>query len=358
MSEYILGSFNMFKLSRQSGPETKKSYETIAKIIQEAQFDIIAMQEVFDKEAVRELVLVLNKTTGFRWDFSWDEPKKTKNKQAREGYAFIWNTSRLDKVCTKLDDGRIRMFEPTIINQYKKSIIRIGKKELIRNPYYGRFAPRNARGESYGFELRIINAHIMYSSSVDDEDIDDISDINMRKNEYALLSQIILPKIDTKLYGLYEEDSNGENTHLNAYTVLMGDYNLSIKNTPYGTNPTPHLPDESYLSSGFIAYVPKGNEIISVQDEKTTFKRVLNEPNVSIYNKNYDHFTFNETKFNQHRVGWEAHRINVVENNPIGVNVSISSEFDGDYKKYKEKVSDHLPVMMKLEINPRRSRIT
>ena len=54
---------------------------------------------------------------------------------------------------------------------------------------------------------------------------------------------------------------------------------------------------------------------------------------------------------------WDAHRVNVVENNPIGINVSISNEFKGDYKKYIEKVSDHLPVMMRLEINPRRSRI-
>lgn len=347
MREYILGSFNMCKFSKQSGPETKKSYETIAKIIRDSRFDIIAMQEVFNKEAVRELVLVLNEITGCEWDFSWDEPKKTINKQAREGYAFVWNKRRLDKVSTRLDNGKIRTFEPRIVNQYRKSIIRLGKKELIRNPYYGRFAPKNNYGESYGFELRIINAHIMYSSSVDDEDGYDISDINKRKNEYALLSQVILPKVDLKVYGLYEEDNNGVKTHLNAYTVLMGDYNLSIKN---GKNLYPHLPDESYLSKGFIAYVPKGSDIISVQDEETTFKRVLKDPEESIYHNNYDHFTFDEVKFNQYKVGWEAHRINAVEHNPIGVNISVGDDFDGDYKKYIEKVSDHLPVMMRLEI--------
>ena len=268
---YILGSFNMYKFSRQSGSETKKSYETIARIIQDSKFDLIAMQEVFNKEAVRELTGKLNCISG-EWDFSWAEPKKTRNKQAREGYAFVWNKNRLDKVRTKMADGSFRVFEPRIVNQYGKSIIRTGKKELIRNPYFGRFAPKNARGESYGFELRVINSHIMYSMTVEDSEMYSLSDVSMRKNEYALLSQVILPKIQQKIYGLEEEDNNGVKSHVNAYTILMGDYNLNIRN---GKNPYPYIPDKSYLSNGYIIYVPKGGNVVTVQEEKTTFKKII-----------------------------------------------------------------------------------
>lgn len=359
MSEYILGSFNMFKFSRQGGPETNKSYSVIADIIRDAKFDLVSMQEVFSKEAVKMLVSVLNNGAGVPWKYSWDEPKKTLNKQAREGYAFIWNSNRLDKVATKLADGSIRIFEPRIINQYRKEIIRTGRNELLRNPYYGRFAPRNARGESYGFELRIINAHIMYKKSVDDKDKFDLSDVKMRKNEYALLSQVILPKIDLKRYGLEDEDGNGVKTHLSAYTVLMGDYNLNIEKKPQ--NPYPYLP------GSFIVYFPDGkmkSEIITIQDEKTTLRTLPKNPaddakflGEEHYRNNADHFTYDRTKFDTYNVNVDAHRINVIEESLLyGVNVPISKYFNGDFRRYHDEVSDHLPVMMKISMNPRRVR--
>lgn len=363
MSEYILGSFNMFKFTRQSGPEVKKSYNRIAAIIRDAKFDIVSMQEVFSEAAVRELVFVLNNGAQGPWQCSWDEPKKTTNKQAREGYAFVWNTRRLDKVATRLENGSIRIFEPQIINQYKKEIIRTGKKGLLRNPFYGRFAPRNAQGESHQFELRIINAHIMYSKSVDDREIYDLADVEMRKNEYTLLSQVILSKIDLKRYGL-----DDVKTHLNAYTILMGDYNLNIDNCPIsiGTNrnPPPYLPASG---RNFITLLSDGRqqrEIVTIQDEKTSLIRLPQDPAMdkkyigeAHYRNNYDHFTFDSRKFRAYNLNASAHRINVIEDNPqYGINVPISNYFQGDFRKYHDEVSDHLPVMMKISINPRRTR--
>lgn len=357
MSEYIIGSFNMFKFSRQGNSESKKSYELIAKIFQDAKFDIVALQEVFQKEAVADLVAVLNKETNGKWDYSWDEPKKTSNKQAREGYAFVWNTLRLDKVHTILSDGSVRVFEPRIINQYKKSIIRIGKKDLLRNPYYGRFAPKNARGESYGFELRLINTHIMYKKSKEDSFLEELKDIAMRKTEYAILSQIVFPKLDVK------DDNSGVKTHLHAYTILMGDYNLSIKTED---NPSPYIPESYEMGENFITYLPKDSEIVTIQDEKTSLIRLPENPEddaiisqmEGYYSKNYDHFTLNKKKLQKYNTAYDAHRVNVIANSQKGINVSVSKEFNGDFRKYYNKVSDHLPVRLKLEIEPRRRRNT
>lgn len=360
MGEYVLGSFNMFKFSRQSGPETKKSYNIIADIIRDAEFDIVSMQEVFSKEAVKMLVSVLNYGAKEPWKYSWDEPKKTSNKQAREGYAFVWNSKRLDKAATKLDNGSIRVFEPRIINQYRKEIIRTGRKELLRNPYYGRFAPRNAERESYGFELRIINAHIMYTKSVDDEGKFDLSDVAMRKNEYALLSQVILPKIDLKRYGLEDEDCNGVKTHLNAYTVLMGDYNLNIEKKPQ--NPYPYLPGHSFIAHFLDGKVK--SDIVTIQDEKTTLIRLPQNPEDDAlatgekhYRNNFDHFTLDKAKFDAYNLNVDAHRVNAIEESPLyGVNVPVAKHFNGDFRRYHDEVSDHLPIMMKISINPRRTR--
>ena len=365
MDEYILGSFNMFKFSRQGNPESGKSYDTIAKIFEEAKFDNVSLQEVFDRKAVQDLVDVLNKKTSGKWSYSWDEPKRTTNKQAREGYAFIWNTRRLDKVATRLDDGSIREFEPRIVNQYRKDIISTGRKELLRNPYYGRFAPRNKRNESYGFELRIINAHIMFKKTDDDKDTFDLSDVAMRKNEYALLSQVILPKIDMKRYGVEDEDNKGVKSHLHTYTVLMGDYNLNIDNrveNPLNPNRYP------YLAKSFIVWLPDGtkkHEIVTVQEEKTSLIRLPSSaqddelfPSELHYSNNYDHFTYDKVKLDDYKVGVAAHRVNVIEDNPsFGVNIPVSKNFEGDFRKYHDTVSDHLPVMMKLTVNPRRTRV-
>lgn len=365
MDEYILGSFNMFKFSRQGSPEAGKSYETIAKIFQDAKFDIVSVQEAFDKKAVKDLVDVLNKKTRGKWDYSWDEPKRTTNKQAREGYAFIWNTKRIDKVATRLDDGTIREFHPRIVNQYRKDIISTGRKELLRNPYYGRFAPRNGRGESCDFELRMINAHIMFKKTGDDKDSFDLSDVAMRKNEYAILSQVILPKIDMKKYGKEDEDDQGVPSHLHAYTVLMGDYNLNIDNrmdNPLYANRYP------YLSQSFIAWLPDGSkkhEIVTVQEEKTSLIRLPASPQDDEmfpcelhYSNNYDHFTYDKVKMDRYKTVVVAHRVNVIEeNSEYGVNVKVSNEFNGDFRKYHDTVSDHLPVMMKLTVEPRRARV-
>lgn len=362
MGEYVLGSFNMFKLSRQSGPETKKSYNMIADIIRDAKFDIVAMQEVFSEEAVKMLTSALNYGSEAPWKCSWDEPKKTTSKQAREGYAFVWNSNRLDKAATMLDDGSIRIFEPRIINQYRKEIISTGRKELLRNPYYGRFAPRNSRGESYGFEFRVINAHIMYKKDADGKEKFDLSDVAMRKNEYTLLSQVILPKIDLKRYGLEDEDNNGVKTHLNAYTVLMGDYNLNIEKKPQ--NPYPYLPES------FITILPDGkkrrmnSDIVTIQDEKTTLIRLPQNPEDDAqfegekhYRNNYDHFTYDSGKFKTYHLNADAHRVNAIEESSIyGVNVPVSEYFNGDFRKYHDEVSDHLPVMMKISIDQRRTR--
>ena len=49
---FRIGSFNMFKFSFRSDNEIRKDIKLIARIIYEQQFDIIALQEVFSKNAM------------------------------------------------------------------------------------------------------------------------------------------------------------------------------------------------------------------------------------------------------------------------------------------------------------------
>ena len=65
---YRIGSFNMFKFSFRSDNEIRKDIKLIARIIYEQQFEIIALQEVFSKNAMdlllKELVNIDGRESG------------------------------------------------------------------------------------------------------------------------------------------------------------------------------------------------------------------------------------------------------------------------------------------------------
>ena len=131
MSDIIIGSFNLYKYRAfEANEESRKDVMRIAQIIMDAKFDIVALQEVFNKAAVANIARAL----GLEWRYSWESPP-SKSAVAAEGYGFLWNTRRFDLPKYEGNES-----EPRIFNQYKLDYLS-GQKPLIRNPYYGRFVP-------------------------------------------------------------------------------------------------------------------------------------------------------------------------------------------------------------------------
>ena len=120
----------------------------------------------------------------------------------------------------------------------------------------------------------------------------------------------------------------------------MGDYNLNIF--------TPNVQTEAkncYLSTMY-SYTDgcKKVSVLTVQDQLTTLKSsedngVLDnalEQNLRLAN-NYDHFTYSPESFPSVRV-----RFRTID--------AIEKYCRGNRNYYKQNISDHLPIMMTLDI--------
>lgn len=323
---YKIGSFNLYKFSLQSDNNIRKNLKKISRIIRDENLDVVAIQEIFNKKALDNLLAELGTEV---WDGRWDSPD-SRAVSAAEGYAFIWNRKRLGLV--KNRKGKV--FEPRILNQYKvdKSF---GQKHLIRNPYYIRLTPAGRPGGTFA-EIRLINTHIMYSKNreeneSDNHDVSDFGAINMRRNEFDILFRVIYPKYSDKTYDLI----NGERDAycMPVYTIMLGDYNLSLKSSTAKNSffrmdqETVELPDE-------------GKRIVTVQNELTTLKAKKEGVSYSQadgYANNYDHFTYDEKRFEG--VKLDVKRIEAVKN-----------YYGDDFDLYRKEVSDHLPIVLDLEL--------
>ena len=318
MSFYI-GSFNMYKYSAfESNEESRKDVSRIAQVIRDAQFDIVALQEVFSAEAVNRIARAL----GENWTGSWASPPSY-SKVAAEGYGFIWNTNRFDLANY---DGIKR--EPAIFNQYRIDISS-GQRPLIRNPYYGRFVPTFM---DLRVELRLINAHILFSktSSESDETLkNEPSALAMRRNEFRVLASALYPKLEDRVYG----------NNVKAYTILLGDYNLNLKQSfAFGSYLSGRLEPESIML--YDGHSVK--EIITVQEDLTTLKK--NPPdgsqsvditNPTCWANNYDHFTYDKRLFEGVLI--RASRVN-------------SLDYCADYNEHRKVISDHVPIRLEIDL--------
>ncbi|MCK8059720.1 MULTISPECIES: hypothetical protein [unclassified Fusibacter] len=160
---------------------------------------------------------------------------------------------------------------------------------MKRDPLYGRFSPRYLDSSN---EFRLINIHVEHGGN------DSLDSIIRRKKECELAKGVIHQKIDTHRYGNFKR----------AFTAILGDYNI-----------------DSALCNSI-----EPQNIHTFQDEKTTLKK--SDPG---YASNYDHFSFNVLKNSS--VPYTISRID-----------AVNHYFFGDYKKYRENVSDHVPV--KIEV--------
>ncbi len=154
---------------------------------------------------------------------------------------------------------------------------------------------------------------------------DNVKEIQMRRNELDILAKAIYAKEADKTYG--------GSCAYTAFTILLGDYNLNKKDSG-AKNALLKQYEKIHISDG-----NKSKTILTEQEKLTTLKRKPTDEN--LYSNNYDHITFDEIRFDG--VNLEPSRINAVE-----------KYCNNDIEMYREKVSDHLPIMIEIEFNQRR----
>lgn len=293
---YRIGSFNCLNF----GLGADKDIAAMAKIIKDERFDIVALQEVKGSAALNRLLRsgLLSGYDGLADDGYVND------------YAFLWNTTRVCLAHT--EEAKVsRTYQPRIYKQYRVDR-KSGQKDLIRDPYFARFFP--VGGGAPFIEIRIINTHIRFSKGQEEA----LGAVAMRKNEFDVLTKAIYAKEADKRYG----------NNRPAYTVLLGDYNLNMRGSGAGS---PYLEECFELSDA-------GNvkRILTTQGELTTLKSPESEqPNG--YSANYDHFTYDAERFGG--VSVTCGRVD-----------SVGQYCEGDFKRHREKISDHVPVLMKIDL--------
>lgn len=397
--KYRIASFNIRQFSNNSvshgsGTDSKKDLETIARIINDNEIDIIAIQEIRGKIAFKELLTSIaygysrditaemleqpaadgNKKlsselmgsdylacSAGKWQGRWTHPNsKWGTAIAEEGYAFIWNSDKFE--LPQNDRGRV---QPVI--KHKKEIY------FIRPPFYGRFVTKNTGAK---FEIRLLNTHVLYTKnaklkklrdsgididmleSYDSKDRMEIKqqmlnhglsplevnvlekfasqdDIERRKSEVRnLVNEILTREEDDKKYG--------------SYVFMLGDYNLNLKSekVPY-KNRTAIIEDKIIYAPGNINEI---KEYIITQNGLSTLKSPPQKDQESDmeykilagenrFANNYDHFTYNINMTSDDGRGiyiGEAKRIDVL------------SKYGITNRDYFERISDHLPIIMEI----------
>ncbi|WP_026509142.1 hypothetical protein [Butyrivibrio sp. LC3010] len=331
---YKIGSFNVRNLSFGAG--ASRDLDLMAGIIKE--FDVIALQEVLSEGKILEGITVsdvsgqamayeysLRSRLGDNWDMCWLDPKTdskwypyTGDDSRGEGYAFLWRKDKFK--CPLNEHGKV--VRPRIIHQYKTDSSR-GEMKLIRDPGYARLQLVDMPNA----EIRLITTHIVYKKPSEDNlsKAIDFGSYVMRQNEFNVLARSI--------YTSVSEDHNDINCIV-PYTIILGDYNLNLFSSGAGSPFVPAvmvvdskkriLGTEGEMKNGFYFMHTTQADLSTVNKDADN------------YASNYDHFTFDERTKNS-IVEATPHRVNAVER-------------AGDFKTYKDKVSDHIPVMLEISM--------
>ena len=357
----------------------------IAKMIRDNNVDIVAIQEIMKPSALKLLMSELAGYTkeiepeeesiwryskleysGYRaqyWEGRWVKPNSQwVSSRGEEGFAFIWNTKRIqlaqrrryrEKNSKQRGYARSNDIEPYI--ERKKNSM------FVRPPFYGRF-------ETTGLckaEIRIINMHVVFSSVDEKRLLGGKTRTELTDEEYMNLPPRIKLALelvekgekkrrDAEIYNMIkyvlDPNDNYPGARRNAYTILLGDYNLRI------------IPPEKAITSGMSfsdeVYLEKGSngpaKYVSIQKRKSTLKSPPTKGDLEEYKNligedrfysSYDHFTYNKKieyaiSDKCGETGDEAeYRILDFFNDP-----------NNDHQKYLNEVSDHLPVMVQLNL--------
>lgn len=369
---YKILSFNIQRFSRlATSASGKKDLDTMARIIRESGADIIALQEIINKEALKALLEAIaqqyaqedqlkrgnksfdglgrysvrtNDIYGYRtkhWEGRWAAPVSAFGGIAAEGYAFIWNRDRI-KLVTNYER---KSFEPRIETFS-------GKNKLVRPPFVGRFMPINGR-----FEFRLINVHIAFSVPARKKHEDDplykpdAKDRELREDELKQLLDTVYPHWDTKQYDVNRQDRNAR--PLVPYTFLLGDYNLNLQQSSA---------KGSKIPKDLEIRISNGMEIVTVNEDLTTLKqkpgnakeaKKREKDRDANLSNNYDHFSYDRIKLSHHQI----------DEPQVGVIYAFdqykpTNSGQTQYDQYREQISDHLPIYLTIHINKRYEAIT
>lgn len=375
-----IASFNIQKFSSisvrtKSDGGSKKDLDTIGRIIRENHFDIIAIQEIYHKEALKELLEKVamqyaeeerlyrgsksavnpyssGKTTesfGYRtkhWEGRWASPKSYYGDS--EGYAFIWNRDRIKLVTNRKGE----VFEPRI----EEYIAERGENNLVRPPFLGRFMPISGR-----YEIRLINTHIAFNvpakkKKEDDESYEpDLTDIEFRKREFTTLIRTVYRRFSKEQYDVNRKDLDAR--CLVPYTFLLGDYNLNLMTSPTSTTKLP---------ADLEIFETCGMRVITVNDKLTTLKkRPTNDqkkeqmwttnPDVTCHMaNNYDHFSYDDARLEKRGKGQGIARPRIDVVYPFGYYEGVAENGDTVFDLYRSKISDHVPIYIDFDVRKRR----
>lgn len=330
---YKIGSFNVRNLSFGAG---KDRLDHIANLIKE--FDIVALQEVLSEGKMLEGAQVDNPAgqqiayensfrfrLGDNWDMCWLDPHTDSkwypyigNDSRGEGYAFLWKKYKFR--CPVNEYGK--EIRPRIYRQYKTDSSK-GEMRLIRDPAYGRFQIVDIPNA----EIRLITTHIVYNKPNEDNlsKVVDHGAALMRQKEFEVLAR--------NVYTHISDDHTDINCNV-PYTILLGDYNLnlpgSMAKSPY-VRPVVVLDSQNNILPIYEMEEKGVLRIHTVQKDLSTINSDGDD-----YASNYDHFTYDD-HVRDGIVQGISHRLDAVEHL-------------GDHKTYKEKVSDHIPVMLEIDL--------
>lgn len=313
---YTILSFNVRKMGESAMEQRRKDWRLIARMIHEYKADLVALQEVFSEMPVQELCRNL-RMYGGNWECKF-ELKETVRNGTREGYAFLWNSRTMSQLVI---NGKT--YKPHYEEKWSSKL----GEELIRPPYVGRFVPV-ASGSPF-IEIRLINTHIIFAKDKYSESKGvSISDLQMRRNEYRILSKKVFPRVAHERNGIFRV----------GYTFITGDYNMSLSDC---------FKIDSEITESRIS-------MTSDQEDKTTLSRnramgigtdAVEQaagipegqiPSTDYYVHDYDHFSFSD------------HESDYVVS---AQRIDAPREFCAcDFKYYLENISDHVPVYFKLEL--------
>ena len=323
---FRIGSFNMRNIGLAAlSDDNSRDIEKIARIIRNEEFDVVALQEVLsegkaifsEKYAEKTILWEL----GSDWDFRWADAETSGADKRHEGYAFVWNKKRLRLSSAILDDGTERIFNPRIC--------RVKYGNMIRKPYYARFTPKGTFA-SIPIEIRLLCIHTFFGQN------DNLADRLVRQRELDTLLKEIYPQIADRVY---KDD-------LPSYTIVLGDYNAELYRPWHDLLERPKK--AMYIDDVVIAHNWDDMAIKTVQDQLTTLKgsssqeddeySPSDESKANRLAHNYDHFSYEDSeRFDELSI--KCKRID-----------AIRKYTDDDADKYRREISDHLPIMLSIEI--------
>lgn len=301
---YNIGSFNLHNLGLSSlSKNNSRDLSKIASIIKNECFDVVALQEIrsdakaftLEREGFKKNILL---ELGSEWSFIYADTESFDTRN--ECYAFLWNNKRL-MISKKNEDGTG--------GDASTDLCRIKKDKLRRHPYYIRLSPLNGPF----IELRLICIHTSFTDKI------------QLQQELEILLREIYPSIEDRRYG----------NNRPSYTILLGDYNACLWR-PWNTmNDNPYFLKCDDDKDDLIL---EGNKRIkTVQDQRTTLKQIFEDEEQRGYSHDYDHFSYDLNGFEGVKVS--AKRIDAVR------------KYCGDdFKQYFNTVSDHIPILMNIEL--------